>query len=73
MFRKHISNFEDPVRGPHLLIEEAVLLAEKAISEATQCPRSILIAGKLSPSARVSSFSIDFFVVPRNYFMIFVL
>ena len=46
LFRKHISNFEDPVRGPHLLIEDAVLLAEKAILKATNCPRSVLIAGE---------------------------
>ncbi len=45
LFKNHIKDFKDPVRGPHLLIEEAVLLAEEAIMQATQCPRSILIAG----------------------------
>jgi hypothetical protein len=45
LFKNHIKDFKDPVRGPHLLIEEAVLLAEEAIMRATQCPRSILIAG----------------------------
>ncbi len=51
LFRKHISDFKDPIIDPHLLIEKSVELADEAIVEVTGRRRTIgkLLAGSVGP------------------------
>jgi homocysteine S-methyltransferase len=51
LFRKHIKDFKDPVKDPHLIMEQAVDMVDQALINATGLKRGPhrLVAGSVGP------------------------